>query len=334
MPYSALIIGCGNIAGGYDADRPDNAPRLSHAGAIERDDRIELVACIDPDTAKREAFAKRWSVPRHAADLASLGANPQEFDLVIIASPTQFHAEHLEAVLELRPQAVICEKPLGESLASAERMAATYEQAGIPLAVNYSRRWAPVFSDLPTADHLISAVGFYGKGILHNGCHMVDTLQMMLGPLSVHSVGPERFDYVDHDPTVSAILTTESGAPVHLVAGDCRAFTQFEIILTFPHAEIAIRNGGSSWETRKVIGSATYAGHRTLGSSVSCQEDAMDCAMQNLIADAARLLDDSGKHDMPVPKCTAREAISAQRICQEIRRQALQKMRETECARS
>lgn len=346
MPYSVLIIGCGAIAGGYDADRPDDAPRLSHAGAIEREARnggehhLQLVACVDPDDAVREAFAARWSVPRAAPDLASLGAQPGEFDLVIIASPTRFHAEHLEAVLALKPRAVICEKPLAEDLADAERLAAAYEAAGIPLGVNYLRRWVRAFQNLPAMreeygmfDNLVSAVGYYGKGIVHNGGHMVDILQFLLGPLTLQSVGPARFDHWDDDPSVSAILTAPNGAPVHLVAGDARAFTQFEIVLTFANAEIAIRDGGSRWETRNVIDSPSHAGYRVLGPAEGDGDDAMAFAMQNLVADTAHFLmlgnslDSQKPLGMAAIKCTARDALSAQRLCEEIRRKACESMK-------
>ena len=59
MAYRVLIIGCGAIAGGYDADRSPQDWPLSHAGAIARDDRFELMACVDPNDATRNAFASR-----------------------------------------------------------------------------------------------------------------------------------------------------------------------------------------------------------------------------------------------------------------------------------
>lgn len=346
MAYSVLIIGCGAIAGGYDADRPDEAPRLSHAGAIEREarhgspNRLELVACVDPDDAVRKAFAKRWNVPRAATDLDALDAKAGEFDLIIIASPTPFHAEHLKAALSLKPRAVICEKPLAENLAEAERIAAAYDEAGVPLGVNYLRRWTSAFRMIPDMredygmfNDLISAVGYYGKGIVHNGGHMVDALQMMLGPLALHSVGPARLDHWDDDPSASAILTTEGGAPVHLVAGDAHAFTQFEVILTFPDAEIAIRNGGSRWETRKVVESGSHAGYKVLGEAEWDGEDAMEFAMQNLVADTARFiaagisLNEQRQGAMSAIQCTAKEALSAQRLCEEIRVKALENLK-------
>ena len=58
-PLSVLIIGCGNIAGGYDKARDDKAIR-SHAGAYRYDDRFRVVACIDPNEERRRQFMTHW----------------------------------------------------------------------------------------------------------------------------------------------------------------------------------------------------------------------------------------------------------------------------------
>ena len=52
-PLSVLIIGCGNIAGGYDEAGNDKAIR-SHAGAYKNDDRFRVVACILRTGRRRE----------------------------------------------------------------------------------------------------------------------------------------------------------------------------------------------------------------------------------------------------------------------------------------
>ena len=336
MAYKVLIIGCGAIAGGYDADRPADCPPLSHAGAICNDDRLELVACVDPDDAVRCAFAERWCVPKDEPDLASLAAEPGDFDIVIISSPTACHAEHLEAALALKPHIVLCEKPLAEDLAEAERLATAYEDAGIPLVVNYTRRWVSPFEQLAKMrdegemfSTLVSAVGYYGKGVVHNGGHMVDLLHMLVGPLTLQSVGPARFDHWEEDPSVSAILTTEQGAPVHLVAGDARAFTQFELVLTFEDGEVAIRDGGNRFDLRRVVDSATHAGYRVLEPAKAQPDEKMKYAMQRVAANLANHLDAalSGASTDPLNtdlKSTAREALAAQRLCEEIRRKALE----------
>ncbi|MDY7096646.1 MAG: Gfo/Idh/MocA family oxidoreductase [Pseudomonadota bacterium] len=298
MAFRVLIIGCGAIAGGYDAERPDTEWPLSHAGAIARSDEFELAACVDPDDTVREAFAKRWSVPHTAASLEELKASAGAFDLIVIASPTRFHAEQLEWALEMGPKAVFCEKPAANDAETAFRLHHVYRQRKIPLIVNYTRRWQPGLRPLLAQisgdewGELISAVGTYGKGIMHNGSHMIDLLQMFVGPMTVQNAGPHCFDHWDNDPSVSAILTANDiGQPVHLVAGDSGSFTQFELVLTYQAGEIALRDGALRIETRRVQDSETFAGYRTLGpvqSEAGRYEEAMAHAYANLAQVIAR----------------------------------------------
>lgn len=324
MAYKVLIIGCGAIAGGYDADRsPDDWP-LSHAGAIARDERFELAACVDPDDAAREAFAKRWDVLLAAPDLHSLGAEEGQYDLIVIASPTQFHAEHLQWARAMRPKAVFCEKPIAANISPVPDILREYRQSDIPLAVNYTRRWAPDLADLSCDWHkkwgnLLSAVGTYSKGILHNGSHLVDLIQMIFGPHEVYSVGPAVFDHWEDDPSVSALLWHHSfDSTIHLVAGDCRAFTQFELVLTFEKGEVAIRDGGMRIETRQVIDSPHTAGYRQLGP-VESQPGRYPAAMSAAYANIA----DTIETGAPLAS-DAGSAFSAHAICEQIRRRALE----------
>lgn len=298
MVYSVLIIGCGAIAGGYDAERsPEDWP-LSHAGAIARDDRFELVACVDPDDAARETFAARWNVPIAAPSLDALHAEEGDFDLIVIASPTPVHAEHLERAQRIWPKAVFCEKPVAKDAETASCLHQSFDKARIPLVVNYTRRWQPglqpLIDDIDNGDwgELISAVGTYAKGIMHNGSHMLDLLRMFVGPMTLQHAGPHLFDHWEDDPSVSAILTAnDMGQPVHLVAGDARDFTQFELVLTYDLGEIAIRDGGFRIETRKVEESSAFPGYRNLGPVVSHPgryEEAMAQAYDNLAGVIAR----------------------------------------------
>ena len=323
MAYRVLIIGCGAIAGGYDAQRsPDEWP-LSHAGAIAGDDSFELVACVDPDDATRDAFARRWDVPQAAASLDALGAKPGEFDLIVIASPTGHHAAHLDWAATMKPRAVFCEKPLGSDLAQAEKLAGQYEAAGVPLAVNYLRRWGPKIvmeaGRIAAGKYgaLIAASAIYTKGIVHNGGHMVGLLRFLVGEVGLHSVGPARFDHWDDDPTVSAILTARNGAPVHLIAGDARHVTQFELVLNFEKEQIAFRDGGRRIERRIVEDSNVFAGYRELGRATS-SAGALDGAMTHAYGNIRKTLDQNA----PLAS-TAKTALAAQRLCEVIRGKAL-----------
>jgi len=324
MAYKVLIIGCGAIAGGYDADRSPNDWPLSHAGAIARDDRFELVACVDPDEAARKAFTERWGVLVSVPSLEALNASPGDFDVVVIASPTAFHAEHLEAARALKPRIVFCEKPMAADFDASLGHLEAYRNAGIPLAVNYTRRWAPDLVELARDWHkdwgrLLSAVGTYSKGVVHNGTHLVDLIHMILGPHEVYTVGLAVFDHWENDPSVSALLWHHSfDSSIHLVAGDSNAFTQFELVLSFEKGEVAIRDGGMRIETRRVIDSPHTAGYRQLGHPESCPgryQEAMSAAYANIaeaIEAGAPLASDGST------------ALEAYAVCEQIRRRALE----------
>ncbi|QUL37347.1 Gfo/Idh/MocA family protein [Erythrobacter sp. JK5] len=328
MAYKVLIIGCGAIAGGYDAERsPDDWP-LSHAGAIARDERFELVACVDPVIGTRKRFAERWNASVAEASLEGLSAKPGDFDLIVIASPTQHHAEHLEWALTMEPRAVFCEKPLAENAQSARKLALDYQTAKTPLAVNFTRRWAPdlnrLVEEIENEDwgELIGAVGTYTKGAVHNGSHMVDLMEMFVGPVRLHSAGPALLDCWDDDPSVSAILTAnDMGQPLHLVSGDAQAVTQFELVLNYDLGEIAMRDGGMRIEIRRVEENPHFKGYRQLGAPESIPgrySEAMTLAYENLAKVIAR---------KAYPKVSGSSAAETQAICEEIRAAGLQYLR-------
>ncbi len=326
MPHSVLIIGCGAIAGGYDSDRSSDGWPLSHAGALTQNDRFDLIACVDPDDDVRHAFVERWTVPVSAASLDTLGGQPGDYDVIVIASPTQFHAEHLQTALKMNPKLVFCEKPLAGDLELATQIARDFETAGVQLAVNYSRRWASSFAfllgEIKLGDwgELISGACAYTKGIVHNGSHMVDLLQLLLGPLTLHSVGPARLDHWDDDPTASAILNDPTGAPIHLIGCDARAVTQFELELNFERGQFAMRNGGARIEKRATAESDIYPGYREFAKPTGVEEqpDSMKSAWWNIYK--------ALEGDAPLAS-SAENALSAQRLCEEIRRKALDNMK-------
>ena len=144
---------------------------------------------------------------------------------------------------------------------------------------------------------------------------------MFIGTVSLDTIGPARFDHWDHDPTVSAILTADKfNAPVHLVAGDARLVTQFELVLTYEEGEIAIRDGGMRIETRRVQASETVANYRQLGRPASAPGRYPE-AMAGAFANIAEQLETGA----PLAS-TAQTALAAQRLCEQIRLKALETM--------
>lgn len=314
-----LIIGCGNIAGGFDADRPDDALPMTHAGAYVRHGGYTLVACMDPDDVRRNAFQKRWNVPQGYSGLDGLQNRVGDFDVISICSPTALHTMHLQAALELRPKLVFCEKPVTTSLAETVAWVERFGMAGVKLAINHTRRWAPDVLRLRdelnagTWGSVRSVVGSYGKGVLNNGGHMVDLLHCLFGSLSLLSAGSPVWDFWEDDPTIPALLSTAQGTPVHLSVSDARDFSFFELQIVTERGVIVMENGGMQWRFRKVINSPHFKGYRSLGEGSSVQGEyayAMIRAAENIYN--AVLNDDA-------LASTGFSAIEAQRLCEQIK---------------
>jgi predicted dehydrogenase len=323
-PYSVLIIGCGNIAGGFDMASSLEQPPLSHAGAYIRHGSFRLAACVDPDDARRMAFARHWSVDTHAADLQALHAQPGCFDVISICSPTEVHHEHLAHAIALRPRVIFCEKPITYEPEAAAGLVWECQNLGISLAVNYSRRWDPFLDDLILQvqegrwGRLRSVVGHYNKGILNNGGHMVDLLRCLIGPMTVVSAACAKYDFWESDPTVAALLTSDDGCiPVYLNPAHARDFAFFELELTCELGVIRMLTGGMEWLLREAIPSPQFTGYRTLGESKLIQGrylETMGRAIQNVYAHL--------QHGVPL-SCSGEEALLTQKLCISIQQSAL-----------
>ena len=320
-----LIVGCGHIAGGFDAERPSSALPLTHAGAYWRHGGFRLVACVEPDAARREAFMQRWLVEKGFASIEQAAA-AGPFDVVSLCSPTELHAAHIAAILPLHPRLLFCEKPVTRSAADTAAAVDVCRAAGVKMAVNHNRRWAPDIVRLQRElaagaagpwGAVRSAVGIYNKGVLNNGSHLVDLVQMLLGPLELLAAGAPVFDHWKDDPTVPALLQTRAGVPVTLNPAHAADYAVFELQLFTERGLVAMEDGGAGWRIRRIVGSPHFKGYAVLdgGQRTSGEYHASTLAAVTNVHDALT-------RSAPLAS-TGETALSAQRLCERIGRQAV-----------
>ena len=175
-----LIIGCGNIAGGFDVDQ-DSLPS-THVGAYKKHGKFDIIACVDPDKTKLDQFADYWEIENVFLNMKEVKASGLDFDVISICSPTSSHYDDVCNALKLKPKLIFCEKPLASKYEESVDIKNKCKKAGVLLAVNHNRRWDPKVIELRNdiaagrIGELRSVVGYYNKGILNNGSHMVDLL--------------------------------------------------------------------------------------------------------------------------------------------------------------
>lgn len=314
-----LIIGCGNIAGGFDAVRHSTTTPFTHAGAYRAHGGYQLAACVEPDEGRRTAFQQRWGVTHAFAGIEDVFATQPRYDVISICSPTFRHADDLRAALDLKPALVFCEKPLTASLKESLDLAHRYREAGIPLMVNYTRRWDERVRTLAVQlnqrgwGRIRSASGIYNKGLYNNGSHMLDLLTLLMGPLALAAAGPSRIDMWEDDPSIPAMLMSASGVPITLNCGHAADYSLFELELVTELGTVKMENGGLDWQIRRAIPSRTFAGYQELGTPHH-QAGTIGGAALAAVHEIASVLATGGR-----PSCTAGDAVAVQTLCEAIR---------------
>jgi predicted dehydrogenase len=298
------VIGAGSI--GARLDEPGAAAPLTHAGGYCASG-FDLVMLIDPDANARDA-AGRWGCAVVASvDDIIRGKCP---DVVSVASPTAVHASLLHRVLELGPRAVVAEKPLAETAAEGEAIVKAYRAAGIPLLVNYSRRFTPIWQSL-RGSSAMSATIRYGKGVRHNGTHAIDLCRMIFGECLDARPLARKNDYWSNDPTVSAFLNFERCPEVFLQALDERAFTLFEIDIVAPGWRLVVDCDGRRarrFELRYEAG--IPPGKRLV--EIGTEDTGAASAMLNLMRNLRAVLGGAE------PLCRGEDAVAAQLVAERL----------------
>ena len=193
------IIGCGAVT------------EVKSGPAFQSVPGSKLVAVMRRSRELAADYARRHGVPRFYDDADELLADP-EVDAVYIATPPGAHLEYALRACALR-KPVYVEKPMARHHAECQRMVHTFAAAAVPLFVAYYRRALPRFRKAREligqgALGRITGVGVHFAGPYHTsprqgsplpwrlraeasggglfldlGCHTLDILDFLLGPL-------------------------------------------------------------------------------------------------------------------------------------------------------
>jgi phthalate 4,5-cis-dihydrodiol dehydrogenase len=101
---------------------------------------VRVCAAADRNPGPRAAFARDFNAATYD-DIGALCADPA-VDIVYIATPHQFHAEHA-AIAAAPGKHVILEKPMALTLADCDAIIAAVERAGVHLIVGHTHAFDP-----------------------------------------------------------------------------------------------------------------------------------------------------------------------------------------------
>lgn len=144
--YNAAVIGCGSMGSYYMDELGNRRGRtmlpIGHAEVLKTNPRIRLVAGADPSRERLENYGRRWAVDGLYQDYREM-LDKVRPDIVGIASPPEFHAEHVIACAEAGVKGIFCEKPLAPTLREADALLAACALQKARLSINHTRRGEP-----------------------------------------------------------------------------------------------------------------------------------------------------------------------------------------------
>lgn len=264
--YKVLIIGAGKI--GSHFDDPNSTNILTHAHAFLNHKGFILVGFVDTNKELAEKAAKKWKVKTFRSITEAFKS--ENIDIVCISTSTESHYKILKDVLNFSVKLILLEKPIAETLIKTKMIMKLCEQKNTPVAINYFRRYLPELEDIKRNidknkyGDFVSGSGYYGKGLLNNGSHIINLLNYFFG-VDINFKTIDRFiDFSANDPTVSAILTFKNKKKFILKGVDSKLFTLLEIDLIFNKQRIRIIESGRKIEFYKTKNSHIFKGYKNM----------------------------------------------------------------------
>ncbi len=311
--YTAITIGCGSV-GALKPDKfdsPDTEAVLTHAHAIFNHKRIELLGCIDADGSKANLAAEKWGTEVYNKILG----NP---DIVVVATPTSTHKDVFGYIHEnLDPRIVVGEKPLGSDIVECRHINATNDSE---IAVNYIRRYehthqtvAAIFYHLGKSEQIYGCHVYYGRGLMHDGCHALDLMNWWFG----RQVCTKITNFVveeDFDPSYGFVAKHDRCPQVVFTPVDSKEVGMFEIEVMTSVGKYSLISNGSKLSLRQVVKGDDWGDYPSLGVESNTTSTDLTNAMTGLYDNVIDYLDGKAKL-----KCTGEDAVNVWKNYEQIK---------------
>lgn len=298
---NALIVGAGKIAADFDS--PEDAHILTHAHAYTKSPKFNLLGFYDINFQQAQKMAEKWK----CGAFKELSDLPPKIDVISICTPDESHISDCLLFARFQPKVIFLEKPLGQSKSCTAKL----QKIQPAVLVNYTRRFSKDFQNLHRQikenkfGNYLTGTGYYGKGTIHNGSHMIDLINWLISPVRSFEILHEINDCYVNDTTKTIRLTLENNAVFNMQGISCQAFTIFELDLFFEQARIKITNSGQCIEIYTIKNNKTYSGYKNLFLEQTIQTD-ISSALINALDNIAEFI-----HNNKKLLCTAEDGKKA-----------------------
>ncbi|MDD5547617.1 MAG: Gfo/Idh/MocA family oxidoreductase [Candidatus Pacebacteria bacterium] len=268
--YKAAVIGCGRI--GVLQEKDWDIKPATHAFAFLKNPRTKLVAVADSNIENLNKAKKM--LPKGVKFFSDAEKLLREInpDIVSVAVPRGGHCALVELLTKYKAPAIICEKPMADTIEQAKKMIADCKKSKSLLLINHQRRFDPALSEIRdeikkgTFGKIQKARCLYVNGMCNTGSHVIDYLRFCLGDIksvsAVKNMQAETYDKKDY--CVDASFKFKNGTDVVWQSLDRRAYCIWEAEFYGTKKAVKIRDLGQTVEIVGLRPSRRYVGFKEL----------------------------------------------------------------------
>lgn len=185
--YSLTIIGGGNVACGYDS--PNDTDIITHIHGALRHPKIQLNAVVELNNQRSKYIKKKWGSSFKVFSNLKDCIKEYKSNIVVISTPTNLHLKNIEELLNLyNPNLIIVEKPIVANINEYEKLNILLKKAKVRIITHFTRRFDPsmtILTKLLKKEKKIHHFyGTFSKGLIHNGSHMIDLINRLMGNIN------------------------------------------------------------------------------------------------------------------------------------------------------
>ena len=288
-----VFAGLGRIASLLEDDPLREKP-CTHAGAVSENPDCIIAGSFDIDPERAALFAERWNCTAfESMDKMLIEVKP---DILFIATHPDSHLDLVEQGIKHGVGTMVCEKPLADSLKSAEKIARFHRKKQSKIMINHERRYSNNYSAVKEIirdekyGKLLSLKGtlYMGKSqkirnvLWHDGTHMADIIMFLTsGKLKKWKMTGN----INRTSGTAFIACRSGNVPVLIEAGAGRDHLVFQFELSFEKGMIRIGNGILA--EFKSTESPYYSGFNSLIDTGNKAEE-KTAYFENMVKDAVR----------------------------------------------
>jgi predicted dehydrogenase len=307
----AGIIGCGQIAGGYNSVC-EIGKSLTHACSYKNLDGVELVASSDPDISKRKSFGKKWQVDNVYESHEEM-ISKENLDIVSICSPAEFHIDAFRTISKFDSvKGIFCEKPVSYDLNESIKILDLSRDKVV--SVNFFRRWNSSIKKLRNEikNNKYGEINYlnirYSKGILTNGSHLIDLILWIFGdPIDLMQF--QIHDNSKIDPGADFKLLFKNGLSAIFSHIPNIQYTFIEIDIHTEKGLLAIHQRGQKITWSPIINEPFFNGIEIVEPQEIIETDWLDCPSR-AINELIEVMNNGGR-----VSCSVEDGMKVTEIC-------------------